>query len=287
MSAREPDAGRAAGADDVAPGFRTNGTVGAVAPEPGTNPAGAAAASGEGTGPAGSTAAPEGRAGSVAGPGMDTAAASSAGELEHSEPVVVPTEHGTFSTVGWRVPVPSGVPAAEHLSLSAPPPPEEAHLPPLVRLHSECLTGDVLGSWRCDCGPQLHLAMERVARHGGTVLYLRNHEGRGIGLINKLRAYKLQDGGADTVDANTLLGLPAEARDYTAAGRILAAMGLTEIRLLSNNPDKVAKLEALGITVTQMVPHEVHARHENIDYLRTKRDRMHHHLTHLTPGENS
>nr|WP_244944740.1 GTP cyclohydrolase II [Kocuria salsicia] len=189
--------------------------------------------------------------------------------------------------MGWRVPVPSGVPAAEHLSLTAPPPPEEAHLPPLVRLHSECLTGDVLGSWRCDCGPQLHLAMERVARHGGAVLYLRNHEGRGIGLINKLRAYKLQDGGADTVDANTLLGLPAEARDYTAAGRILTAMGLTEIRLLSNNPDKVAKLEALGITVTQMVPHEVHARHENIDYLRTKRDRMHHHLTHLIPGENS
>ena len=207
--------------------------------------------------------------------------------LEHSEPVSVPTEHGTFSVVGWRVPGPAGGPVTEHVSLSAPPPPEEQGLPPLVRLHSECLTGDVLGSWRCDCGPQLHLAMERIAEHGGTVLYLRNHEGRGIGLVNKLRAYKLQDEGADTVDANTLLGLPAEARDYTAAGRILTAMGLRTVRLLTNNPDKIEKLQALGITVADVVPHEVHARTENLDYLRTKRDRMHHHLTHLTPGETS
>ncbi|RLZ03683.1 GTP cyclohydrolase II [Kocuria tytonicola] len=207
--------------------------------------------------------------------------------LEHSEPVSVPTEHGTFSVVGWRVPGPTGGPVTEHVSLSAPAPRQEQDLPPLVRLHSECLTGDVLGSWRCDCGPQLHLAMERIAEHGGTVLYLRNHEGRGIGLVNKLRAYKLQDAGADTVDANTLLGLPAEARDYTAAGRILTAMGLRTVRLLTNNPDKVEKLEALGITVADVVPHEVHARTENLDYLRTKRDRMHHHLTHLTPGETS
>ncbi|MCT1722483.1 GTP cyclohydrolase II [Kocuria marina] len=217
----------------------------------------------------------------------DNHAAPGAEPLHHSDPVTVPSEYGTFSVTGWRVPEPSGIPAAEHVSLTAPPPADEAALPPLLRLHSECLTGDVFGSWRCDCGPQLHLALERISRHGGTVLYLRNHEGRGIGLINKLRAYKLQDGGADTVDANTMLGLPAEARDYTAAARILAAMGLTTVRLLTNNPDKVAKLEALGITVANVIPHEVHARTENLNYLRTKRDRMHHHLTHLNPGETS
>lgn len=207
--------------------------------------------------------------------------------LEHSEPVTVPTEHGTFSVVGWRVPERSGAPTTEHVSLSAPPPAGEEKLAPLVRLHSECLTGDVFGSWRCDCGPQLHLALERIHAHGGTVLYLRNHEGRGIGLVNKLRAYKLQDAGADTVDANTMLGLPAEARDYTAAARILTAMNLTTVRLLTNNPDKVSKLEALGITVADVLAHEVSPRTENVDYLRTKRDRMHHHLTHLAPGENS
>ena len=223
----------------------------------------------------------------AADPSQHPAPAAPGEVLEHSEPVSVPTEHGTFSVVGWRVPGPAGGPVTEHVTLSAPPPPEEQDLPPLVRLHSECLTGDVLGSWRCDCGPQLHLAMERIAEHGGTVLYLRNHEGRGIGLVNKLRAYKLQDEGADTVDANTLLGLPAEARDYTAAGQILTAMGLRTVRLLTNNPDKVEKLEALGITVADVIPHEVHARAENLDYLRTKRDRMHHHLTHLTPGETS
>lgn len=207
--------------------------------------------------------------------------------LEHSEPVTIPTDHGSFSVIGWRVPEGHGAPATEHVSLTAPPPPGEETLPPLVRLHSECLTGDVLGSWRCDCGPQLQLALERIHRHGGTVLYLRNHEGRGIGLVNKLRAYKLQDAGADTVDANTMLGLPAEARDYTAAARILTAMNLTSIRLLTNNPDKISKLKALGITVVEAVTHQVPARTENVDYLRAKRDRMHHHLTHLTPGENS
>ena len=203
--------------------------------------------------------------------------------LDHSEAVSIPTEYGTFSVRGWLVPEPSGRAAAEHVSLSAPPPTaEEAARPVLVRLHSECITGDVFGSWRCDCGPQLHLALERIAEHGGTVLYLRNHEGRGIGLINKLRAYKLQDGGADTVEANTMLGLPAEARDYTAAAHILREMGLTRIRLLTNNPDKVSKLEALGITVESTVAHEVPPRQENLRYLRTKRDRMHHHLSELT-----
>lgn len=203
--------------------------------------------------------------------------------LDHSEAVTVPTQYGTFSVMGWLVPEPNGRAAAEHVSLSAPTTSaEEATKPPLVRLHSECITGDVFGSWRCDCGPQLHLALERIAERGGTVLYLRNHEGRGIGLINKLRAYKLQDGGADTVDANTLLGLPAEARDYTAAARILKEMGLTRIRLLTNNPDKVHQLEALGISVESVVAHQVPAREENLHYLVTKRDRMDHHLPDLT-----
>lgn len=206
--------------------------------------------------------------------------------LDHSEAVTIPTEFGTFSVMGWLVPEPNGRAAAEHVSLSAAPTSaEEASKPTLVRLHSECITGDVFGSWRCDCGPQLHLALERIAQHGGTVLYLRNHEGRGIGLINKLRAYKLQDGGADTVEANTMLGLPAEARDYTAAARILKEMGLTRIRLLTNNPDKVSKLEALGITVESVVSHEVPPREENLRYLLTKRDRMHHHLTELASIE--
>lgn len=208
--------------------------------------------------------------------------------LDHSEAVRIPTEFGTFSVMGWLVPEPNGRAAAEHVSLSAAPATaEEATKPPLVRLHSECITGDVFGSWRCDCGPQLHLALERIAHHGGTVLYLRNHEGRGIGLINKLRAYKLQDGGADTVEANTMLGLPAEARDYTAAARILKEMGLTRIRLLTNNPDKVRKLEDLGITVAAVVAHEVPPREENLRYLLTKRDRMNHRLTELTSNDFS
>ena len=199
--------------------------------------------------------------------------------LVASEPVVVPTPEGPFEVVGWQLPGGAGEPVAEHLSLTAPPPAgAAAGEPPLVRLHSECLTGDVFGSFRCDCGPQLHLALRRIAADGGTLLYLRNHEGRGIGLVNKLRAYKLQDGGADTVEANELLGLPADARDYTAAAAILHRLGLTRVRLLSNNPAKAEHLADLGVEVVEMVPNEVPARPENHDYLATKRDRMRHRL---------
>ncbi|MEX5301522.1 GTP cyclohydrolase II [Kocuria sabuli] len=202
--------------------------------------------------------------------------------LVGSEPVVVPTPEGRFEVVGWRLPGGSGDPAAEHLSLTAPSSDRvPVGQPPLVRLHSECLTGDVFGSYRCDCGPQLHLALRRIADDGGTLLYLRNHEGRGIGLVNKLRAYKLQDAGADTVEANELLGLPADARDYTAAATILHRLGLTRIRLLSNNPAKAERLAELGIDVVAMVPNEVPARPENHDYLATKRDRMRHRLRHV------
>lgn len=148
---------------------------------------------------------------------------------------------------------------------------------PLVRLHSECLTGDVFGSERCDCGPQLREAVERLSVEGGALLYLRQ-EGRGIGLYAKLDAYALQDSGLDTYEANTALGRGEDERDYTAAAQMLAAVGLRGIRLLTNNPDKVAQLTALGITVDGVVPTGVHLTAANARYLRAKRDRTGHHL---------
>jgi GTP cyclohydrolase II len=148
--------------------------------------------------------------------------------------------------------------------------------PPLVRLHSECLTGDVLGSLKCDCGPQLHAAIREIAASGwGILLYLRQ-EGRGIGLINKLRAYALQDQGFDTVDANTRLGFAVDSRNFTVAARMLALLGQRSVRLLTNNPDKVAQLEAAGITVIDRVPHILPANPHNERYLATKRDRTGH-----------
>ena len=151
---------------------------------------------------------------------------------------------------------------------------------PLVRLHSECLTGDVLGSLKCDCGPQLDAALATMAaeaRDGGwgVLLYLRQ-EGRGIGLINKLRAYALQDQGFDTLDANERLGLPAEARDFPVAARMLELLGVGAIRLMTNNPAKVAALAAAGVTVAERVPHALPANPHNRRYLATKRDRAGH-----------
>ncbi|MEV6175274.1 GTP cyclohydrolase II [Streptomyces sp. NPDC051954] len=140
---------------------------------------------------------------------------------------------------------------------------------PLVRLHSECLTGDVFGSARCDCGPQLREAVERIADRGGVLLYLRQ-EGRGIGLYNKLDAYALQDQGLDTYAANTALGLPEDARDYTAAAQMLNALGITELDLLSNNPDKAGQLRDLGIAVHDRVPTGVFTTAHNVRYLRAK-----------------
>lgn len=152
---------------------------------------------------------------------------------------------------------------------------------PLVRLHSECLTGDVLGSLKCDCGPQLDAALHAMA-HGaadkggwGVLLYMRQ-EGRGIGLINKLRAYRLQDQGFDTVEANQRLGLPDEARDFPVAARMLELLGASTIRLLTNNPAKVRALEAAGITVSERVPHQLPENPHNARYLATKRDRSGH-----------
>ena len=146
---------------------------------------------------------------------------------------------------------------------------------PLVRLHSECLTGDVFGSARCDCGPQLREAVERIADSGGVLLYLRQ-EGRGIGLYNKLDAYALQDRGLDTYEANLALGLPEDARDYTAAAQMLAALEVETLDLLTNNPDKASQLRSLGVAVRDTHATLVHATPDNLRYLRAKADHTHH-----------
>ena len=155
---------------------------------------------------------------------------------------------------------------------------------PLVRLHSECLTGDVFGSQRCDCGPQLREAVERITGHGGYVLYLRQ-EGRGIGLYDKLDAYAMQDRGLDTYDANLALGHEADERDYTSAAQMLHALGADRIVLLSNNPDKRAQLARLGITIASQVPTALHLTGANSAYLATKARRGGHDLLLRSPGQ--
>ena len=146
-----------------------------------------------------------------------------------------------------------------------------------VRVHSECLTGDVLGSLRCDCGPQLHEALRLIADEGtGVVVYLRGHEGRGIGLAHKLRAYHLQEQGHDTVAANLELGLPVDNREYGIGAQILVDLGVTTMRLMTNNPMKYGGLEGFGLDISDRVPLANHANPENIGYLQTKRDRLGH-----------
>ena len=163
--------------------------------------------------------------------------------------------------------------AVEHVALVIGTP--DGH-PPLVRIHSECLTGDALGSLKCDCGPQLRRALAEMAGAGwGILLYLRQ-EGRGIGLVNKLRAYRLQDQGFDTIDANTRLGLPEEARDFPVAARMLALLGIERIRLMTNNPAKLAAFEGAGVRVAERVPLALAAGTHNRAYLATKRDRAGH-----------
>ncbi|HEY2271200.1 MAG TPA: GTP cyclohydrolase II [Jatrophihabitantaceae bacterium] len=169
----------------------------------------------------------------------------------------------------------------EHLALglgsAASGAPHDVDAAPLVRPHSECLTGDVFGSQRCDCGTQMREAVERIASVGGYLLYLRQ-EGRGIGLYNKLDAYALQDGGLDTYDANLALGHDEDERDYTVAAQILRALGVHRIALLSNNPDKLAQLVELGIEVTEQVPTRVHLSATNAEYLAAKATRGAHAL---------
>jgi 3,4-dihydroxy 2-butanone 4-phosphate synthase/GTP cyclohydrolase II len=185
----------------------------------------------------------------------------------------LPTRHGAFRAVGYR----SRLDGAEIIALVAGDIGEGENV--LVRVHSECLTGDVFGSERCDCGPQLDAALDAVQGEGrGIVLYVRGHEGRGIGLLHKLQAYQLQDGGADTVDANLELGLPADSRDYGTGAQVLADLGVHSMRLLTNNPAKRAGLEGYGLTIVERVPLPISPTQHNLAYLRTKRDRMGHDL---------
>jgi GTP cyclohydrolase II len=153
---------------------------------------------------------------------------------------------------------------------------EIAGPPPLVRIHSQCLTGDVFHSLRCDCGAQLELALRSIAQEGRGLLIYENQEGRGIGLMNKLRAYELQDQGADTVEANEQLGFEADLRGYTLPGAILRYFGLSAVRLMSNNPEKIEALERAGVQVTERVPSIVAHQDSTQDYLRTKKEKMGH-----------
>ena len=197
-------------------------------------------------------------------------ARTTASRVERVATTSLPTRHGRFEAIGYRD-TESG---DEHVALVNGP------LRPgsLVRVHSECLTGDALGSMRCDCGPQLDTSMARVAAEGGVVVYLRGHEGRGIGLLPKLAAYALQDDGLDTVAANLSQGLPVDAREYGAAAAMLTDLGLTRVTLLTNNPAKVDGLRALGIEVTDTVGLVVGVGDHNTGYLRSKRDLMGHRL---------
>ena len=201
-------------------------------------------------------------------------------QVERVTDARLPTDFGDFHAVGYR----SVIDGVEHMALVKGEIGDGQDV--LVRVHSECLTGDVLGSLRCDCGPQLHSAMQRVSDEGrGVVLYVRGHEGRGIGLMHKLAAYQLQDGGADTVEANLAQGLPADARDYGTGAQILADLGVRTMRLLTNNPAKRAGLEGYGLAIVERVPLEIEPNSENERYLRTKRDRMGHELEGMAPGD--
>ncbi|MFD9246420.1 bifunctional 3,4-dihydroxy-2-butanone-4-phosphate synthase/GTP cyclohydrolase II [Streptomyces sp. NPDC059556] len=187
--------------------------------------------------------------------------------------VQLPTAHGDFTAYGYR----STVDGVEHVALVHGEIGDGEDV--LVRVHSECLTGDIFHSLRCDCGPQLQASMDRVTEAGrGVVVYLRGHEGRGIGLLSKLRAYELQERGRDTLDANLELGLPADARDYAAGAQILVDLGVRSLRLMTNNPDKIDALTRHGLTVEGREPMPVTAGEHNLRYLRTKRDRMGHDL---------
>ncbi len=183
---------------------------------------------------------------------------------------LLPTPYGTFEIMVYNTKLDD----CEHVVLKS----DWEGDTPLVRLHSKCLTGDTFASLRCDCGEQLHLAMETIGKMGGIVLYL-NQEGRGIGLTNKINAYTLQDQGVDTVEANLHLGLPIDARDYKVAVNMLKDLGISQIRLLTNNPEKVRELKKLGIRVKEMVPIEVTPNKENRSYLLAKKQKLGHLLT--------
>jgi 3,4-dihydroxy 2-butanone 4-phosphate synthase/GTP cyclohydrolase II len=190
----------------------------------------------------------------------------------------VPNAYGQWRAIGYL----NSMDGTEHLAMvlgDAPLAGADGEAAPdvLVRMHSECLTGDVFGSQRCDCGTQLNAAMAAIAAEGrGIVVYLRGHEGRGIGLLSKLQAYQLQDAGADTVDANTELGFPVDAREYSTGAQILADLGVTSLRLLTNNPAKIKGLSDYGLKVTGTIALPVSATPHNLRYLIAKRDRLGH-----------
>lgn len=181
----------------------------------------------------------------------------------------VPTSHGPFRFLVYK----DRTTGTDHVAIVSGELTADA---PLVRVHSECLTGEAFGSLKCECGPQLDAALDAIEQDGGVVIYMRGHEGRGIGLINKLRAYSLQERGLDTVDANLALGLPADARDYAAAAGILADLGVSRLRLMTNNTDKAMQLRELGLDIAEQVPLLVGVGPNNHQYLSTKRDRMGH-----------
>ncbi|HMG99004.1 MAG TPA: bifunctional 3,4-dihydroxy-2-butanone-4-phosphate synthase/GTP cyclohydrolase II [Gaiellales bacterium] len=194
--------------------------------------------------------------------------------IERQSSVRLPTPWGEFTAIGYR----ELISGKQHLALVHGDITDREEV--LVRVHSECVTGDVFGSLRCDCGEQLNHALEQItAEEAGVVLYLAQ-EGRGIGLLNKLRAYELQEQGLDTVDANLELGFAPDMRDYGIGAQILSDLGLTSIRVLTNNPRKIVGIEAFGLTVTEEVPIEVAPQEHNVDYLRTKRDKLGHRLHH-------
>ena len=193
--------------------------------------------------------------------------------VERMGEAAVPTEFGTFTCVAYK----STIDNIEHLAFVKGT--ITGQEPVLVRVHSECLTGDVFGSRRCDCGPQLATAMQMVDEAGaGVIVYLRGHEGRGIGIGHKIRAYSLQDEGFDTVDANTELGLPVDSREYGIGAQILADLGVRELKLMTNNPAKYGGLGGYGLTVVERVSLNTVPTPENEAYLRTKRERMGHHI---------
>ncbi|MFD8750846.1 bifunctional 3,4-dihydroxy-2-butanone-4-phosphate synthase/GTP cyclohydrolase II [Kitasatospora sp. NPDC059577] len=199
--------------------------------------------------------------------------------VDRAAVTALPTVHGEFTAVGYE----GTIDGVEHIALVAGGLDADGRLPDgedvLVRVHSECLTGDVFGSLRCDCGPQLEASLRRVAEAGrGVVLYLRGHEGRGIGLAHKLRAYQLQEQGRDTVDANLDLGLPADARDYSIAAQMLVDLGVRSLTLLTNNPRKLTALTEHGLKVKGREAVEIAPGEHNLRYLQTKRDRMGHDL---------
>lgn len=202
--------------------------------------------------------------------------------VERVSEAVIPTRHGDFRAVVFE----SKLDSIQHVAFVLGDP--SASTETLVRVHSECLTGDIFGSLRCDCGPQLDQALQQIAEAGeGVLVYLRGHEGRGIGLAHKIRAYSLQDEGLDTVDANLHMGLPADSREYGIGAQILVDLGVTSMRLMTNNPAKYGGLEGFGLEITERVSLQTVPTEQNIAYLRTKQERMGHILDFGDDGDRT